>query len=305
MKDIKIRKRDTIKVLLLSILTAISCVSCEKVLFMDLPDEDRKIVMNGIIAPGYGLWLNVSSSVGTSEIPVYSYVPINNAQVEYYQDGILISSLVGNGYGDYYETDFKPEAKAEYNIVVIAPGFPRASAVVNIPERVDIMDFDTSSVLKRVDIHNQNYHEIEFFVNFTISDPEEVDNYYMLGAFFSDDCTFYPLAAESADLNMNIYIKDGIDVLAWTDQNTNGQTRQYDVKFKLSRYAGFETDIEIRLYSIEEAYFSYLKTYSQNYTVLNDGSLLYEPVLVSSNVSGGYGILAAVSTSRIGFHYRF
>ena len=83
------------------------------------------------------------------------------------------------------------------------------------------------------------------------------------------------------------------------------QTREFDVRFRGQNKEGFETRILIALYSIEEEYFKYLKTYSQNFTVLNDGGLLYEPVQVSTNVDGGYGIVSAVATSYVLIDYTF
>ena len=104
---------------------------------------------------------------------------------------------------------------------------------------------------------------------------------------------------------MNIYISDGMDVLAWNDENFNGQTKEFTIDFGLAQQKGFETRIFIELFSIEKEYFNYMKSYSQNFTILNDDALIYEAVNVASNIEGGYGIIAAVSSSSVSFDYTF
>ena len=54
-----------------------------------------------------------------------------------------------------------------------------------------------------------------------------------------------------------------------------------------------------------EAYFDYMKSYSQNFTILNEDKILFEPVQVSSNIEGGFGIISAVSYSAVWFEYEF
>ena len=57
-------------------------------------------------------------SVSTSEIPIYSYVPVSNANVQYFEKDVLISSLSSYNSGDYYETDYKPLVNTEYKIIL-------------------------------------------------------------------------------------------------------------------------------------------------------------------------------------------
>lgn len=280
--------------------------SCEKTVFIDVPEIDSKIVMNGILSPTSGLWLNVSESVITSTPMTSSYTPVENATVRIYQDDQLVTTITENNAGNYYNSEFGPRMDHEYEISVSAYGFPGASATVTIPDRVDIVDFDTSSVVRSQFYYDQVlYKDVDFNLNFTVMDPVDTRNYYMLGIYYWENDAYHPLHLETEDLIMNIHIKDGVDVLAWDDTSFDGETREFDVRFRGNNYVGFETTILVSLYSIEKNYFDYLKTYSQNFTVLNDGALLYEPVIVSTNIDGGYGIMAAVSTSSLIFDYTF
>jgi len=127
----------------------------------------------------------------------------------------------------------------------------------------------------------------------------------MLGIYYWENNEYHALEVDTEDLNMNIYIKDGIEILAWNDENINGQTKEFSVNFNLYQYEGFQTRFLVYLYSIEKAYFKYLKSYSQNFTILNEEALLSESVQVYSNVNGGYGVLAGVSSSVVFFDYTF
>ncbi len=293
------------KFLLIVGFTALFLVSCEKTMYVDLPGDKTKIVMNGILSPESGLWLNVSESVSATTPVANSFIPITDATVDYYQNDILITSIIDNNTGNYSETDFIPLVNNEYKIIVNAPGLPEARAVVTVPDPVKILDFDTTTVIRKFDIYNSIHYEVDFFVNFSIEDPDTIFNHYMLGIYYLENDAYHPLQGETDDINMNIYIKDGIEVLAWDDQNFNGQTTEFTVKFNMNYYEGFKTVFLVTLYSIEEDYFKYLKSYSQNFTVLNDDPLLFEAVQVSSNINNGYGIIAAVSSSSFSFYYSF
>ena len=283
----------------------ISIVSCEKTMFIDLDDSERRIVLNGILSPDYGLWLNVSESVGSDRADSYSYIGLPEATVTYYSGDELISTITGSNDGNYFERDFKPVSNHEYRIVVNSEGLPEASAVVKIPVPAEISSFDTSAVIRNISINDPSRYEVEFFMDFSFVDKGWEENFYMLGAFYWEGDDYQPLNVDSEDLNMNVYIQDGVEILAWNDHHFNGEKKEFQVSFRLYQYTGFETVILFTLYSIDEDYFKYLKTYSQNFTVLNDDPLLYEAVQVHSNIENGYGIIAGVASRSVAFGYTF
>ena len=89
-----------------------SGLSCEKTLFIDVDDDNRKIVMNGIMTPDYGLWLNLSGSISPTDPPASGYEPIMNGQVFYYSQDSLVNTIYENSSGNYYI-----RARYHYNIV--------------------------------------------------------------------------------------------------------------------------------------------------------------------------------------------
>ncbi len=288
-----------------SLAAAFFLASCEKTMYFDLSGNESRLVLNGLLTPGYGLWLNVSRSVEATRLPSRSYVPVTTATVDYYREDVLVASIVENTAGNYYENAFMPQPNERYRIVVNTPGLPEASTTVTVPVPVDILDFDTSTVVRYSQPGTQVNAEVDFFASFSIADPDSVSNYYMLGVYHTYGGEVVPVRAESEDMAINIYILDGLEVLAWNDRDFNGEEKQFTVSFKIVRPAGLATQVRFILYSIGEDYFKYLKTHAQNFTVLNDDPLLHEAVRVSSNITGGYGIVAAVSTSWVYFDYVF
>ncbi len=280
--------------------------SCERVILIDLPYKKNLIVVNGIITPGYGVWVNLSRSVDIRANEASSFIPLTDAKLNIYMNGDLISEVYDNDEGNYYALDVNPEPGDEYELLFTSPGLEEASANVIIPEPVMIIDFDTASTIKRHfyngDILNT---EIEFSISFSIKDPQEESNYYMIGLYNYENGQQYPLTAETEDLIMNVYISDGLNVLAWSDESIDGVRRDFNIGFSMHHAEGYQESIEFVLYSITEDYFKYMKSYSRNYTILNEDAILYEGVQVHSNINNGYGILAAISSDSRTFSYGF
>jgi len=294
------------KITMLFILGLLLSSACERTLFIDYSENETKMVLNGILSPNSGLWLNVSESVGASSAVNDSYIPVEEATVKIYHDDELITTITENKMGNYFSSDFTPDEGGTYRIMVQAYGYPPAGSTVRIPEKVEITDFDTTVVVRDRHINSSNVSmEVDFYLKYFFSDPEEVLNYYMLGAYYSEFGEYHPINLDADHLEMNIYIISGLEILAFTDDNFNGESREFNTQFTLYKNSGQETDIIFVLYSIEKDYFDYLKTYSQNFTVLNDDMLMFEPVMVTSNIEGGYGIISAVSSSSVRFNYTF
>ena len=273
-------------------------VSCEQIRFLEIDDADPRLVLNGIMSPGLGLWVNVSESTGATTPLADSYVPVADAVVEIYRNDTLVTSIVENEAGNYFTTDFHPLEGNPYRIEVRSTGVTPVRAGVTIPPSVEIAAYDTA-VVRMPDQETIFYTDIEFV------DPPEPGNHYMIGAYFYKYEQYSPLGLELEDLDADIYILDGINVIAYQDERFNGERKTVRASFRLTEPEGFRTTVVLRLYSIEKAYFDYMKSYSQNFTILNDDKILFEPVLVSSNIEGGFGVISAVSHSAVWFEYEF
>jgi hypothetical protein len=100
-----------------------------------------------------------------------------------------------------------------------------------------------------------------------------------------------------------------LQAVAFSDKLINGQKHYLDVVIKgeqfgeplihlihqPNEYSDIRKTLYIKLYSITEEFFRYIQTlkiYSKNYS-----NPLTEPVLMNSNITGGYGMLSGASVS--------
>ena len=293
--------------IIILLLGQVFLVSCEQIRFLEIDEKDPSLVLNGIMSPGLGLWVNISESTGATTPTANSYTPVLDAVVEIFQDDTLVTSVVENESGNYYTTDFHPLEGLSYQVEVRSYGLPPVRASLTIPPRVEITALDTTVVR----IPDQSAYgsyargETIFYTDIAFVDPPETGNHYMVGAYYYKNDQYFPLSLELEDLDADIYILDGINVIAYKDEGFNGGRKTVRASFRLNEPEGFQTVVLLRLNSIEEAYFDYMKSYSQNFTILNEDKILYEPVLVSSNIEDGFGIISAVSHSSVLFTYEF
>jgi hypothetical protein len=293
--------------ILLLLLCQAFLVSCEQVRFLEIDEKDPRLVLNGIMSPEVGLWVNVSESTGATTPTASSFIPVVDAVVEIYQEDTLVESVTENDAGNYYTTDFHPSEGLPYEVEVNSTGMPPVRASVRIPPLVEIADLDTTVVRMpdRSGVGMYSPGEALFYTDIEFVDPPEIGNCYMIGAYYYENDQYFPLELELEDLDADIYILDGMNVIAYRDEGFNGERKTVRASFRLTKPEGFRTAILIQLYCIEEAYFDYMKSYAQNFTILNEDKILYEPVMVSSNVEDGYGIISAVSYSSVLFEYEF
>ncbi len=298
-------KRTIKNIFLISIL-AILFIGCEKTRYLDLPYEEERIVINGIMTPDYGLWINLTRSISVYNVSENPYFPINDAVIEYYEYDSLISTITDGNDGSYYERDFLPEEGHEYKMVVNRAGFEETSAIVHMPFSVPIIEFDTSFIFNEIHPHDSiMYKVIEVILRLKFQDPVDVRNFYMIEAgFWNIEGQFQAIEVNADNFITDPYIEGNLEILAWDDELINGQTNEIELRFTQHQPVGLEVNYVIVLYSIEEAHFRYMKTYSQ--FAETGGDLLFiEPVPVFSNIEGGLGIVAAVSGSEISFSYIF
>jgi hypothetical protein len=108
---------------------------------------------------------------------------------------------------------------------------------------------------------------------------------------------------------------NGLEAIAFSDKVINGQRHSLNIivkgesigrpftDFPESSYTNHKKTLYFKLYSITEEYFRYIQTlhlYSKNYS-----NPLVEPVLMYSNVSGGYGMFSGASVSSDSIVFKF
>jgi len=293
---------------------------------VEIPDTGRKLVINALITTDSLINVRISKSFYFKD-PLMGPAPFpefDSAEVRFYKNNIYLDSLYysirRNYYGEiyfksnYWSKDVFPLPGNEYIIKVKKPGFPDATATTIIPGLVKIEKVDTSRT-----VVVPGYGR-DFIMNCKIefTDPAAEKNYYLINLvtkklplgkeYMAFDCNDPVIEEEFGSNTMaGKVLKYGY---AFSDKLIEGKKYSLNVSFDGSYYwdnpynpiPRSSYSIYFRLYSITEDYFKFIQTLNLfNATYMNP---LAEPVMVYSNVSGGYGIFAgaAVSTDSIIFH---
>lgn len=288
---------------------------------MEIPDAGRKIVINGLITNDSLFNVRVGASAyildfegGTTE----RQQDLIDAVVKIYQNGQSIDSLY-HTYSDFYDSwkvfvpgnyrSRKLFAKEgnEYLITINAPGLTEATAHTKIPEIVKIESIDTTHVIlppgEFVSLNTGLSCKIQF------TDPLNITNYYLLTVNKVPTATsFYN--------NIEINSKDPvieetlhsrvIEGIAFSDKVIKGQTYTLSIIIRDESITYVQTyegnfSLNFRLYSIPEEYFAYIRTLNQYEK--NFGNPLADPVMMFSNVTGGFGMFAGAAVSSVSINY--
>lgn len=300
---------------------------------LDIPDTGRKIVVNGLITTDSLLNLSISKSAYYNDPAFVENMYLKNAKAYFYQNTSCIDSLHFVSPQFYmgtlfYSCNYKsngvfPSSRKEYKVLIKAPGYPDATSSTIVPDLVQIDKLDTSRILVGPDPYHPDLKNVLFLCNINFSDPADETNYYMVSVSKNYQWDYNPPHVRFYTQDPIVEEKLGNEsnepyAIAFTDKVINGQN--YNLKISVYRAdLPFSDDrtytdgipdttqhkkvLYFRLYSITEDYFRYLHTlslYKKNY-----GNPLTEPVLIYSNITGGYGIFgaAAVSSDSIVFHY--
>jgi hypothetical protein len=322
----------------LSIITGILAAGllfrgCESVLFIELEEGVKLIVLNGALSSEESVAVQVSRTRHILDnAPV---VPLEQATLKLYEDGNPVGDLVYSGNGYYTAPGFIPSVDRTYRVEVSNEGYPDANAQCVIPRAVPVTAFDTSTVTMEYgdEYYYYYYPNEQYYLQFDLSleDPAGEDNYYLVSAnvdrstsnYLGDttvrvlDSIFwngqwYPDIRDStyslfdtvANSHYAVIISEDIvaeastpDGVLFSDRLIDG--KRYSFRGRIQYFDMESADsarVDFRLQSISEDYYRYLKTRQQQYDIRNN--VLAVPVIVYSNVVDGTGILGGVSSDH-------
>jgi hypothetical protein len=283
---------------------------------MNIPDNERKLVVNGVFSVGEPILLTVSKS--KSMLEKSKIESVNDATIKLFEDGVFLTDLdtvsklwyfdyKWDQFGgtsstesiyrtNYFSGDLKVAADKTYKIEVSAPGIDKKAYVeIKIPTIVPIIKVDTATV------KTDQYNEMLQF-DMQIADPVAEDNFYLVSLRYKfakrdpmdpsyNGNVLNTAYIETDDVlikNDNVNIDNG---LLFNDNLFNGKTQ--NIKFRTSPMWGDTAYFQVVLQGISEDYYNYL--ISSSLFSANDGNPIAEPVSVKSNVVDGFGIVTAVN----------
>ncbi|OFX45366.1 MAG: hypothetical protein A2046_06545 [Bacteroidetes bacterium GWA2_30_7] len=298
--------------LILFILFTFTFYSCRKVIDVELPSKEGKIVINSFFNNNESLIINISKSLHILDNKESKL--LDDAIVNIYENNVFKEKLTNINNGNYIANTFIPSFDKLYKVNVSYPDLKDAYSENMIPMPIKIISIDTSTVYTTNNNTgmNQNggnsYPQYQLKIKF--KDNESVKNFYSLNVFVKNQNSYikssqniqlnnyYPIYFTSTDLIIESMQNNA--TAFFSDDFING--KEYVIIINIDKYNFPNTNNEVLvvLNSVSEDYFLYSKSYNLYQSV--KGNPFAEPVQVYNNIENGYGIFAGYSSDTLGLN---
>lgn len=283
-------------------LISLVLASCEKIIEANLPESNRRIVINSVFNEDSLFKVNISKSLHVLDNK--DIIFLSNATVLLYENSIFIDSLKYSEGGNYFAQTFQPTIGKEYSIEVTSPDLEKASSSSFIPGEVQILSIDTLSVqrnsedkvkckIKFVDPSGSNYYILIIYRYY---------QYSMLdygGDTLGQDSSIYAIYIDSDDPVIDTRDELNGEII-FSDEMINDKEYELSVflpYWDLGNYdMSSDSDsvlIYFQLKSISLDLYYYYKSLALNRQTKNNP--FAEPVQVYSNIKNGFGIFSGYS----------
>jgi len=267
-------------------------LSCKKVIDIDLPPTDPKIIVNSFFTEGSKIKAHISKSIGILEngIPVCT-----DATVVLRENNIILDTMYYQS--GYYYSNILAEVSNSYAMEVIVPGMETVFCNDIIPEKTTLQNFVcTDSVLIDQDGFIINELKLDFedfsgpsFYEVQLSAKYIIDNNYTSIWFMKNSD---PILTSTGLLDYNP------KTLIFNDKFFDGKHCSLKIYFATQAYDDYYLTITFR--SVSESYYKYKeRQYAYLFSLENDiFSGMNEPINLYSNITGGYGVFAGYSSDE-------
>ncbi|MFO7615633.1 MAG: DUF4249 domain-containing protein [Bacteroidales bacterium] len=285
--------------LILTALLVFSASSCEKIIDVDIPDRDRKIVINGLLIPDSAIRVNLTLSLSVLEPDEFVYLP--DANVDLFRGSELLGRMGYDSAGYFHLPGVRALEGAEYRITAISEGLTGAEATTQVPAPVAILALDTTKVLL-------DYGQELFKMTINFDDPPG-RNYYGISAELSyrfgrmegvelpSGLITQPAYLSHLDPFLN---EEGVNYrggIFFDDRLFDGNNKTIEVGLEEYAFAFSDTVwVTVRLEQIAPSYYFYALSSQAYYSAHSNP--FSEPVRVYTNVDGGLGLFSSRSFSE-------
>ena len=283
----------------LTAVLAFSTIGCEKIIDIDIPERDRKIVINGLLSPDSLVRVNLTSSLSVLDPDEFVY--LTDADVDLYGDNELLGRLLYDSAGFYVLPGVRALEGSTYRLVAEWKDLTAAEAITVVPTPVPIQSLDTTRVLL-------DYGQEMIKVKINFDDPVGV-NYYGI----SVDLTYRMNRFEGIEMPEGLITQpaylsridpfldeEGVGYrggVYFEDRLFEGTSKTIEVG--LSEYAFTFSDtvwVTVRLEQVAPSFYLYARSSQAYYSAHNNP--FSEPVRVYTNVEGGLGLFSSRSFSE-------
>jgi hypothetical protein len=275
-----------LKTLTLIIILA-SLNSCKKVIEIDLPITDSKVVVNSLFTDGELIKVHLSKSINVLDnaIPV-----IDDATITLLKDNAVTDTLFYNG--GYYYSHINAERGKEYSLIISVPDMDSVICRDIIPEKTILQNYIlTDSVLIDEDGFVINELQLDFhdFVG---------PNFYEIELSAGNPFIWFRKNSDPIITSTGL-LDYSPKTLIFTDKMFDGKSCSVKVYYAVQSVES-DYNLKITFRSISESYFKYKeKQFAYLFSLENDiFSGMSEPIQLYSNITGGYGIFAGYSSDE-------
>lgn len=269
-----------------------SLLSCKKVIDIELPATDPKIVVNSFFTENSRIKVHLSKSIGILE----NIIPeCTDATVILRENNIIIDTMYYQS--GYYYSHILAEINKNYALEIVAPGMGTVFCKDLIPEKTLLQSFVcTDSVLIDEDGFIINELKLDFedfsgpsFYEVQLSAKYIIDNNGTSIWFMKNSD---PIITSTGLLDYNP------KTLIFNDKMFDGKHCSVKIYFATQAYADYNLKIIFR--SVSESYYKYKeKQFAYLFSLDSDiFSGMSEPINLFSNITGGYGIFAGYTSDE-------
>lgn len=280
-----------LKTLILIVLIS-SLPSCKKVIDMESPATDPKIVVNSFFTENSRIKVHLSKSIGILEniIPEYT-----DAIVILRENNIIIDTLYYQS--GYYYSHIQAEANKHYALEIIVPDMESVFCEDLIPEKTLLQGFVCNDsvlidgdgfIINELKLDFQDFSGPSFYE--VKLEAEDVIYNYKMGLWFMKNSD--PIITSTGLLDYNPR------TLIFTDKMFDGKHCSVKIYFATQSYSDYNLKIIFR--SVSESYYKFKeKQFAYLFSLDSDiFSGMSEPINLFSNITGGYGIFAGYTSDE-------
>lgn len=266
-----------------------SFLSCKKVIDLELPATDPKIVVNSFFTENSRIKVHLSKSIGILQNP---FPECTDATVILRQNNIIIDTMYLEA--GYYYSHILADKNTAYSLEIAAPDMKTVFCEDLIPEKTVLTDYVcTDSILidgdgfiinelklDFEDLPGPSFYEVELSANY-------IRNNSSTGLWFMKNTD--PIITSTGLIDYNPR------TLIFTDNMFDGNHCSVKIYFATQAYMAYNLKITFR--SISESYYKYRERQSAYLFSLENDIFrgMSEPINLYSNINGGYGIFAGYS----------
>jgi hypothetical protein len=287
--------------------------SCEKVIEINVPEKERKIVLNALVNPDSVFTVHITRSKTILESNTLDF--IDDADASLFENGEFAGSLEYMGYDKYILPGFVPQTGNTYRIEVEHPVLKSVQSEITVPAPVSITETDTSRRIGEFgnEIYNLNIH---------IDDPDQKENFYSLSMFATlryydfenevfldstrtESIFFRPLDEGNNEFGEGFleqqlsFFMDNKLFFSDAPFRTTGGELVMALEYYLYFFAPDTINIKVRLDHIDKSYYLYSLT-RRKYSETNENPFS-EPVQVYNNIQNGFGIFTSYASDTVSY----